>query len=342
MAITPPHRSRKRRAIAAAICGVLLVLFGAGYTAYWRYAASKLEAGLVAWAEARRAEGDAVKWDTATVGGFPLAFRIALDHAALARGNPEIYDVAVPRIIAEARPWNLYAWHLSAPQGAGGTAQAYPQVVTASSLSGDIFLGAATDRIVLVARDVSAGGATLAEIDADLTAPRQAPQSHRDLGLAAIIQLRHLTIPEPIRPLGDTIDSVTLDARAMGGLPQGDLVQALKAWRDDGGTIEIEHAELHWGALALEASGTLALDDDMQPLGAMSASIVDHDALIDASVAGGLLQPKAAGLVKIVLDILARPGPDGHSRLTAPITLQDQKILIGGLEVAHVPRAEWK
>jgi hypothetical protein len=344
MAVNSPHEARpprSRRAVAAALSIVLVVLIG-GYTAYWRYAEDKLETGLEAWTEARRAEGYDVKWDTATVGGFPFAFRIVLDHAAFARGNPATYQIATPQIAAEARPWNLYAWHLSAPQGASATAQAYPEVVTAASLSGDVLIGTATDRIDLAARDASAGGASLGEIDAGLTVPRQAPQSHTDLGLAAVVQLRHLTLPHPVLPLGDTVESVTLDGRVMGGLQPGDLLQALKAWRDDGGTVEIAQAELHWGALALETSGTMALDEDMQPLGAMRASIVDHDALIDACVAAGLLQPKAAPLVKLVLDVLAKPGPDGHKRLTAPVTVQAQKVLIGDLEIAQIPRVEWK
>jgi len=97
-----------------------------------------------------------------------------------------------------------------------------------------------------------------------------------------------------VRPLGDTIEAASLQGKFMGALPPGDPPTALAAWRDSGGTLEIQRASLQWGALALELSGTLALDKDMQPIAAIDRTIVDHDALVDAAIAAGMVPAKRA------------------------------------------------
>jgi hypothetical protein len=190
--------------------------------------------------------------------------------------------------------------------------------------------------------NLAGAGAQAGEIEADIMLPRQPPRSHRDLGLAAAIQLFHLTLPKPVKPLGNVIEDFALDVHILGGLPAGDWRQALAAWRDAGGTVEVSRATLQWGALMLETNGTLALDGAMQPMAAMTASIINHDALIDAAAAAGVLPAKNTDLVKLVLDLIARRGADGRMRLTAPVTVQNGKLAIGNAKIGKVPRIEWR
>ncbi|HEX4112024.1 MAG TPA: DUF2125 domain-containing protein [Stellaceae bacterium] len=324
----------------AIFVGAIVILAVASYTAYWFVTAGRLRAGLEKWAADHRAQGYDIAWARASVGGFPLMFRIGLDDASLARGNT--YRIAAPEITGEATPWDLSRWRISVPRGANGNAQGVDATITARSLRGEVVLGAADSRFDLSALHLAGAGAEAGTVTAQIVLPRRAPQSHRDLGLAAAVQVYHLMLPRPVKALGNTVESFALEFHIMGGLPPGDWRQALTAWRDEGGTIEVTRGALQWGALDLETSGTLALDRYMQPTAAMTASVVDQDALIDAAVAAGLLPKQNMTVVKLVLDLIARPGADGRTRLTAPVTMEDGKLSIGQAEIGKVPPVEWK
>ena len=319
---------------------ILLAVAAGTYTAFWFLTANRLLGGLDKWASDRRAQGYALAWNKENVSGFPFAFHVSLADASVARGNS--YRVAVPEIAGTASPWDLSRWHIVAPRGGNGTVQGIDAAIAAQSLTGDVVLGADTNTLAVSVRQLSGAGATAGELVAHVALPRRAPRNHRDLGLAATVQFYHLTLPKPVKALGDTIESCDVDIRIMGGLPPGDWRQALTAWRDGGGTVELIQSNLQWGALQLEANGTLALDTDLQPTAALSASIVDHAALVDAAVAAGMLPKKNATLVKLVLDLIAKRGNDRQTRLTAPVTVQNGKLSIGRAEIGKVPRIEWK
>lgn len=323
--------------IALAATALLAV---AGYTAYWFMTADRLRAGLEKWAADHRAQGYDIKWGETSVGGFPLKFRIGLTDASLARGNS--YRIAVPEVVGEAAPWDLWRWRIAASRGAAGNAQGIDATITAQSLEGEVVLGAEDNRFDLSAVHLAGAGAEAGTVAAQIVLPHRAPQSHSDVGLAAMVQVYHLVLPRAVTALGTTIESFAIEFHIMGGLAAGDWRQALAAWRDEGGTVEVTRGTLQWGALEMEANGTLALDPNMQPTAAMTASIVDQDALIDAAVAAGVLPKKNTTLVKLVLDLIARRGADGRTRLTAPITVQDGRLSIGQAEFGKVPRIEWK
>lgn len=319
---------------------VALVVAAAAYAGYWFLTANRLRTGLEQWATARRNEGYTVNWRQDAIGGFPGAFRITLTDAAIARGND--YRVAAPAVTGTASPFDLTRWHIAAPQGGSGTGQGMPAIIAARSLSGDVTLGQAETTLNVSILQLTGAGASAGEVTARIIMPRKAPQSHREVGLDAALGVFHLTLPRPVTALGDTIEHCSVDLHVMGALPTGDWRQALAKWRDDGGTLELERGDLEWGALRLEANGTFALDTAMQPLASLSASIVNHGALVDAMVAAGLLPKRNATVVKLVLDLLAHRGPDGQSRLTAPVTVQDGKVSIDHAEIAEVPPIQWK
>ncbi len=319
---------------------VLLALAAGAYTGYWFIAAGRLQAGLEKWVAARRAQDYALQWRKESVEGFPLRFRIALADASIARGNS--YRIAVPEIAGEALPWDATHWHVTAPRGGTGTAQGVAATISAQSLTGDVRLGDDATDIDVSILALAGAGANAGQLAAHITLPRQAPHSDRDLGLAATVQLYHLVLPKPVTALGDTVENFAIDVKIMGGLTPGDWRRALAAWRDEGGNVEIDQANVQWGALRLEANGTLALDRDMQPIAALTASIVDHAALIDAAVAAGILPKKNSMLVRLVLDLLAKRGADGQMRLTAPVTVQNGTLAIGRAEIGKLPRIDWQ
>jgi hypothetical protein len=181
--------------------------------------------------------------------------------------------------------------------------------------------------------------AARAAIHADLPARNV---GHQEVWAAATIAVDELVLPTPVEPLGRSIAHVAGDFAVKGTIPRGPRAAALAAWRDDGGTLEVPSFEIAWGQLGMTASGTLSLDEAMQPLGALTARIAGYNEVIDAMVSAKTIKSGDAQFAKIGLGLLARPGADGKPVLDAPITLQNGFLFIGPARLARLPRFTWE
>ena len=102
-----------------------------------------------------------------------------------------------------------------------------------------------------------------------------------------------------------------------------DITGWAEAWRDGGGSLAISHLAMGWGPLGLTSSATLALDDQLQPMGSGSARIVGYAATLDRLAAAGMLTRSAATAAKAVLSLMAGTGDgDGPQAVDVPLTLQ--------------------
>lgn len=338
------YKPAMRRILAPLLA--VLVLAAAAYTGYWHHIAGTLRGSVAPWAEARRAEGYALRWDEMTVTGFPTGFRLRFDRASIARQTPLPYEVRIPLLVAEAAPWDLEHWRLAAPKGGEIALPAEETTVAAASLDGALALGdPGGTTITLAAHRVAGGdaaaGLAVAEAEARLTLPAAAPASHRDTRLDLSLQLAGLTLPRAVPPFDGTIETLSLRASLKGALPSGPPRRSLAAWRDDGGTVELEEGRLRWGKLDASANGALALDGSLQPIGALTATIEGHDAIVDAAVAAGSLRAGDARLAKIVLGLMAQPGADGRRRITLPVSVQEGRLYLGPAEIAALPTITW-
>lgn len=326
---------------------LLLVATAAGYTVYWFHLAHRLEAGIGPWAQSQRARGYTLRWEGVAVEGYPVAFRLRFRRAAASSDNLLPLAIAAPTLLAEARPWDLQRWRVSAPEGVSAEAPSEGDGLTAGALDGWATLGRdGGTAIDLTLRDVAgtglAAGIAVASAEAQLAIPDRPPASHRDAALGAALRLAKLALPAPVPPFGGTIEALSLAWTIKGGLPQGRLRDALAAWRQEGGTVELTEGSLRWGTLAINANGTLALDDGLQPIGALTAEIEDHNAIIDAAAANGNLRADDARLVKTFLGLLAKPDADGKKRLKLPLSLQNDRVYLGPVQIAALPRFTWE
>ena len=332
---------------AALILGAVLVLAFAAYGAYWHVMAQKLEDGLGPWAAARQADGITLRWSKVALGGFPLRFRFRFTDAHLSAERPIPAEANVASLDVWANPWNLHRWHLSTrdvarladPLGALGVTLDH---VDGSALLDEgrpfiLDLGIAGARGSGLAQGFGIGKASV-----HLEVPPSPPKSHQDTALSAVIDLGAVTLPQAVPGFGDTVGDVAFSADLKGGLPPGRLAPALSAWRDSGGTLELRYFRLRWGGVLLDANGTLALDDALQPEGAFSAEITGQDAAVDLAVGSGALQPRDAVLAKTVLGLLAKPGPNGEKAITVPLTVQQDRVFLGPAAIAPLPRITWE
>lgn len=332
---------RKRYFVLAAVT----LIVAAAYSAFWFSIAGGLRAGLDPWAAARRSEGYAVAWDTASVGGFPFSFRIFFEGASFGGSRPALFTARAPALVLSAAPWNLHLWEALAPQGAEFAAPG--SSFDASRLDGSVRLRRGDELSIDVEATALTGhglayGLRAAEATLHLALPAKAPADHRDAALDALVEVTQLTLPAGLPPLGNIVDRLSLAATLKGRLPSGGPSQSLAAWRDDGGTVELARGTLHWGTLAVEATGTMALDGDLQPIGALTATIEGQNEVVDAAVSAGNLRPRDAGIAKLVLGVIARPGPDGRPQIKAPIRVQDEHLFLGPARIADLPRIEWR
>jgi hypothetical protein len=333
-----------------AILGALLVIAG-GYTAYWFIIAGQIEDSVIAWAQSVRADKIDASWQKLRVTGFPVSFRVELKAAAL-RDNaltpsPEL---RVPAVSGTARPWDFADWRLAAWEGftaeIGDSGERAPAKLALKSADGVISISQEGGwKLWLKARDASLEAVSpvlISSADAWIIVPPKPPRQHTEPQLAIAVTAKQMGLPVGIEPLGDTIDELDFAATVKGAMPNGRLTEALAAWRDAGGKIELDKLRLKWGALDTTASGTMAIDADLQPVGVFSGGIQGYDQILTALVQHGRMRAGDAGLARIALAMLAKAGPDGKPEIRTAFTIQNGQMFLGPARLGKAPRLTWQ
>jgi hypothetical protein len=329
---------------------VLLVLLGA-YTAYWLIVARRVSDGITAWAQTERAEKADISWRKIGVRGFPLFWRLELKSAVLrdVRLTPSP-ELRIPAVSATARPWDFGSWQLTAPEGlsamlAGG-GERPPLKLAAHSAIGVVAVDPqAGTNLWLNLQDISveAGAKVpISSADAWLVLPARPPQSHSAPALGIALDLRQVQLPSMTSVLNDTIEELAFGITLKGAVPSGKLAQALAEWRDAGGTVELDNLHLDWGGVGANASGTIALDRELQPVGGFSGAIAGYDKILIGLVQSGRMRAADAGLARLALAMLAKAGPDGRPEIKTAFTIQNGEMFLGPAKLGKAPRITWE
>jgi hypothetical protein len=153
-----------------------------------------------------------------------------------------------------------------------------------------------------------------------------------------------VALPAGIKwPLGPNISSLSADGALNGPLPETRDIKAwAEAWRDGGGSLEIRHLALGWGPLGLTSTATLALDEQLQPMGSGSGHVVGYAATLDRLAAGGKLTKSAATAAKAVLSLMAGTADgDEPSSVDVPLTLQYRTLSMRQVPLVRLPELDW-
>jgi hypothetical protein len=172
--------------------------------------------------------------------------------------------------------------------------------------------------------------------------PENPPRTHTEPSLGLAFDLRKLHLPASPPSFTDMIDEAAFGVTVKGAVPDGRLMQAIAAWRDAGGTVELDNLRLDWGGVGVNANGTVALDQDLQPIGAFSGGIEGFDAILSALVEAGRLGTEQAALAQIALNAFAKPGPDGKPQIRTSFTMQNGEMFLGPVKLGAAPRIVWK
>lgn len=335
-------RRRPRAKLWATLIGAfLVVLLAFLYSVFWYETAARTRAAIEAWIAEQRAAGHVVTIDDMAVGGFPFSISVTASRAAFSRTDGRTYAWRGAAVRASARPWSPRRLHLSA----AGNTLTYAAPATAREVALE---AAALNATVQLARD-----GRVRRLDGRFEHPvlsvPDVPEDIRarwveieaaqpgDTGASVEIDVLDVTSAlDPLQRLGGVIDRIraSLELKGMPA-PAATVDQALETWRTTGGAVELKEARLEMGTLAADASGTFALDEELRPIGAMTASFLGLIEFIDRLAQAGLVEARDATIAKLTVNLLAERTESGRLRL--PVTLQFGQVAIGPLVLGNVP-----
>lgn len=338
------------------LIGVLVVLaaLAGGYFAYWHYVAQQLEAGVEAWAAEQLALGNDVAFAWDGIGGFPLRFEATFrDPAIRWRGPREEGTWTGATLHAEMAPWNLRrievhsdGHHDASLRLAGDPAE---WRVAATGFAGSIDLHSSGllrgFTLALQQPDITLPDSTaLASAAATVMLDQpETPPTDFNMPLARVaLDLRGLALPPGTRLVTeDTVEALSFDATIKGPMPLAPLKDALAAWRDAGGAVELNGFAFTQGPLAVTGNATLALDAELQPEGAGTITTAGLSEALEILIRDGLIPADRALIARTTAKALEKPGPDGRPQATVGLSLQNRTVSFGPVPLFALQPIEW-
>ncbi len=345
-----------RRKILIAVSGLLVLVCAAGVL-HWYLIAGRLEAGFQAWIADRRAQGWSVRTGSVGRGGWSPAATLVVHDFEISGGEPSIpggIGWFTPRLVLSVDlldPWRLtiIPEGLQALRLPDGTSVSVVAETLELGLSG----GTAPDRMVL---ELSGAGirADLPNADGGQSAMAVVAAEGRlellpsavagDKAASFQFTVNGIKLPSGTRwPLGGHVEVVSAEGTVLGPLPEMAAPRvAATAWRDAGGSVEVQLQSLTWGPLSATGSATLALDEELQPMGAGTGHIVGYKGTFDALGSNGVLTHSAVKAAKALLSLMAGvPGGRERQSIDVPLTLQFRTLSMRQIPLALLPEVEW-
>lgn len=362
-----PDMARTMRPRFLFILAAILALAVAAWTGAWFWFAGEIRDGLGRFVVQQERAGAEFDWGPVEISGYPTGFDIYLPDASVEWIHGErLMVLAGPGLHASVAPFALDRANYASPgrhvlQVEQGTRKLRYEM-TFAALFGDVVLNDSGDLNRVTAQFDDARVAA-EHLDGPLTVDRGSMELIRDEAEATpdaihpegtsrriVTEMANLRLPlglvdEGARgALGDTISRFALDASLRGALdPTAADRERLAAWRDAGGTLEINDLTIVWGPLAIAGDGTLALDDNMQPEGAFTAKITGMADLVDALQQAGSISPRDAAVARISLAVLTRAQEGGAPPAAeVPVSIQDRVVSLGPVPLVQLPEITWR
>jgi len=344
---------RKGWIIVTAILAGLLI----GDTLYWRAMVRGLESGFQEWVAQRRAAGWTVEAGPAHAGGWPLAATLYVPEIDVSVGDAILPGGAALRSGPVALRLRLLHPADLAIRLRGTQHLRFDQSpfisVDADRLGAQVSLAgpAPPNHVDILAKSLRASRAGAADAADVLTIGLLS--AHVDLASegsqgGAVVSFSSATeaiaLPSSVAwPLGRIISSLAVEGSVQGPIPAaGGLTATASAWRDAGGSVKIRHLALGWGPLGLSGSATLALDEDLQPMGTGTGHLVGYTAALDALARQGTISRSAATAADAVLSLLSNaPGEGEPPEVDVPLTLQYRTLSMRQVPLVRLPELDW-
>ncbi len=321
-----------------------------GYYVLWSHLADQVAAQAEAWIEGQRRLGRDVSYESRRVWGFPYRLSLTLTRAKWSDPRlPLAPQLEADEITAHLQLWQREHVIFDLP-GRQSAVWRSASVEQRSSMTSERFRASlVTDGAgnwLRIAADLGkprlqgpAEGTLRGEWLADklLLHARRADNVPPSLDLA--MQVDQVTLPRQAeKPFGRAMRGLRLTGNLRGGFYGTTPEELLASWRDAGGVLDLSAIALTWSDLSLYGTGTLALDRDFRPLGAMSGTAGNAVQVIDALAASGLIAKAAAANVKSILPDLEEYSDNrGQSLRRIALTAQDGQLSYGDIPLLSLP-----
>ena len=343
-----------RRRFWVIIVAIAVVLLAAE-TIYWRITAERLRSGYQAWATEQASRGWRVDSGRPSIGGWPASAVVTVPNLTLRHTGPTVpgyvnlASAAVNLSVSLSDP-TMLGLSLTGPLHVRATNLPDVIVTSQQTVASMPLRQTGPQSLALHARGLRldpASGAwhitigllnAAAQIADTAVADRARPTATFAISSEAI------ALPAAVKwPLGTNISSLSANGTMLGPLPDTrNITRWAEAWRNDGGSLAITHLAMGWGPLGLTSSATLALDDQLQPMGSGNARIVGYAQTLDRLAATGMLTKAAATAATAVLSLMAGTSDtDQPSSVDVPLTLQYRTLSIRQVPLLRLPELDW-
>ena len=325
----------------------MAVAVAALYAGYWYLASLQLER-IVERAVAGEFSAIRINYRKIAVTGFPFSIRLDLEAPEIVADGVQVRWRSNAAII-EIQPWNTRRYRLSLVgphsvklgrlRGLRELEVESEQIIVVAEVGGDgAFSGAMLDLVGLKINSNNSQTSTISRLEIRLSDVNPKGTERLDPKFKVSLSADTVDIPTlNVHPLGSKIRRVRAGFKLLGEISKYDKAAA-DAWRQAGGTLEVQWLQVVWGALDFRAVGTVALDDELRPLAAMTADIRGFVAALQALAAAGMISSTAARTGSVALSLIATPSSDGSpSILTVPLTAQDGGLFLGPVRLARLP-----
>lgn len=337
----PPQLLRRFRAGLTLVVSILVA--GGLWTGLWFGATSYVKAQVVQWQVAQGAAGGRATVETMEVSGFPTRVVLKLDKPVY-RSGPDglVADRQVgwraETLTLSARPWWPWRVHAEAPGPQTVEWGALTLSGQAEQLSADLGVGEPWPKqLTVTVKGLDLQG------DAALVAEALTIDFKHDASVALNVSGSNLTLPLGGGwGLGDTVHSLDAALRVTGPVAPGPLADRLPAWRDGGGTLEVDQLKLRVGPLALATAGTVALDGELQPIAAFTAKFEGLFQVLEILRRQGLVRDGDAVVATMALSAFSKRGENGEpSSINLAVSVQDGKLSLGPIPILDMPTFTW-
>ena len=311
--------------------GIAAVIFVA-YFMLWRYGAGEMKKAVSLWVDDQRDAGLDISHGALRADGFPFFLRLHIEEPHIAA--PGVWDWRTQRLTIDALPYDLNRLIFSTRSEQALSLKNYGdwriiaedfRVSVANDKKRDwvaaVSIGGAT-----AARDQDGAEASIGELVMDL-APDEADLTVLTLNLMAINARANANGTEI------NLDKLQTSLSAS----ESYAISNANAWRRAGGALHIGgfFAQLDEGRFA--ATGTLKLDANGSPEGALKTEIIAPAPFIRLLAKAGALNAEEAekAAATLTLATIAAGG-----KLTAPIELKEGAAHIAGAKIADLPSTD--
>ncbi len=321
---------------------VLLILLWVGF---YQFGLQFVEARLFEGIETLRKRGYTVDYKSLATSRNPFLLSVTLDSPTI-KDPHNLYQLTGPQIVISAYPWNyktikvtLEGLHSLELPSLTNTHLAQSQLTGAQcTLRLNSSHKASSAHLKIDHIDLIAGTAQLPlsihEVDVNaenLTEPLLSKGNIRfkALGVDDLLKISQQNDPFEFQM------SYTFQ-----GVPHRSKAKTLKEWRDEKGMFKIDTLRASWGTLEINANGTIALDDQMRPMGDLGTTLVGYDDALSIIVQAGYVKAKDSQAASFALNLLGGENAQGQKQITIPLTMEDGRLFLGPVKLLKLEALE--